>query len=92
MNISLTPELESFVANEVKAGLYPSASEVIVAGLRRLKEDKEGWPRFVAASTAELEEKLLEGVRQLDRGEGIPGEVAFARLRERARARTVKHG
>jgi hypothetical protein len=41
VNISITPELEKFVDQEVKSGLYQSASEVIRAGLRRLKEDKE---------------------------------------------------
>ena len=40
MNISITPELEKFVNEEVKTGFYQSASEVIRAGLRRLKEDK----------------------------------------------------
>ncbi len=90
MNISMTPELEKFVEEEVRSGFYLSASEVIRAGLRRLKEDKETrerMPRFVASSVADLEDKLLSGVRQLDRGEGIPGDVAFARLKERARAR-----
>ena len=71
MNISITPELEKFVQQEVKTGLYQSASEVIRAALRRLKEDKEKRkPPFVVSSKAELEEKLLEGISELDRGEG----------------------
>jgi antitoxin (DNA-binding transcriptional repressor) of toxin-antitoxin stability system len=44
-------------------------------------------PRFVVASAAELEEKLAEGVRQLDDGAGLSGEMAVQELRERARAR-----
>jgi Arc/MetJ-type ribon-helix-helix transcriptional regulator len=62
--------------------MYQSASEVIRAGLRLLKAEKEPKPRFVVSSTDELEEKLLVGIRQLDRGEGIPGEVAARKLRE----------
>ena len=82
MNISITPELEKFVQQEVKTGLYQSASEVIRAALRRLKEDKEKQkPRFVVSSKAELEEKLLEGISELDRGEGLPGEQVFAELK-----------
>jgi antitoxin ParD1/3/4 len=82
MNISITPELEKFVQQEVKTGLYQSASEVIRAALRRLKEDKEKRkPRFVVSSKAELEEKLLEGISELDRGEGLPGEQVFAELK-----------
>ena len=38
MNISVTPELAKFVEKEVESGLYQTASEVIRAGLRRLKE------------------------------------------------------
>ena len=38
MNISLTPEQEQFVQSTVKNGRYSSASEVIMAGLRLLKE------------------------------------------------------
>lgn len=38
MNIFLTPELEPFVQSTVKKGRYSSASEVILAALRLLKE------------------------------------------------------
>ena len=91
MNISITPELEKFVQQEVKTGLYQSASEVIRAALRRLKEDKERKPRFRVSSKAELEEKLLEGIEQLDRGEGIPGEQVFAELKARSAQRRRRH-
>jgi len=39
MNVSLTPELEGFVQTKVGSGLYQTASEVVRAGLRPLKED-----------------------------------------------------
>ena len=87
MNISITPELQKFVEQEVKSDLYQSASEVIPAGLRRLKEDKDRKPRFVVSSKAELEEKLLEGIEQLDRGEGLSGEQVFADLRAHGKRR-----
>ena len=38
MNISLTPELEQFVQSTVNNGRYSSASEVVLAALRLLKE------------------------------------------------------
>jgi hypothetical protein len=47
----------------------------------RLREEKD---RLNVESTAELEQKLLEGIASLDRGEGIEGEEAFKRLRQRA--------
>lgn len=40
MNISLTPELEQFVQSTIKNGRYSSASEVILAALRLLKEQE----------------------------------------------------
>ena len=92
MNISITPELEKFVDEEVKAGLYQSASEVIPArGLRRLKEDKERKPRFMVSSKAELEDKLLEGIAELDRGEGMPGGKVFAELKAHSAKRRRAH-
>lgn len=51
MNVSLTPELEKFVNDKVKSGMYYSASEVIREGLRLLKERDElgsipQWPEI----------------------------------------------
>ncbi|MGO8758319.1 MAG: type II toxin-antitoxin system ParD family antitoxin [Terracidiphilus sp.] len=34
MNVSLTPELDKFVAGKVESGLYTSASEVVREALR----------------------------------------------------------
>ncbi|MCC7339617.1 MAG: type II toxin-antitoxin system ParD family antitoxin, partial [Bryobacterales bacterium] len=38
MNVSLTPELEEFVAAKVQTGRYTSASEVVREALRLLEE------------------------------------------------------
>ncbi len=85
MNISITKELERFVEQEVKSGLYQSASEVIRAALRRLKQDQEHrTPRFVVSSKKRLEEKILEGISELDLGEGLPATQIFAELRTRS--------
>jgi antitoxin ParD1/3/4 len=83
MNVSLTPELEKFVEKEVSSGLYQTASEVVRAGLRRLKEDQEARLPKLPATLAELEARLLEGVERLDRGEGVDGGEAFRRLRDK---------
>ena len=90
MNVSLTPELEKFVEKEVDSGLYQTASEVVRAGLRRLKEDRESRLIRLPASLEELEIQLLESVKSLDAGKGVDGEEVFRRLRKRikeARAR-----
>jgi len=85
MNVSLTPELKRFVADEVKSGLYRTASEVIGAGLRRLKEEKRARLPAVPKTRAELEAELLQSVERLDRGEGVNGDALFHNLRRRIR-------
>ena len=87
MNVSLTPELEKFVANKVESGLYRSASEVIREGLRLL-DDQD---RQRALHLGEARKKIQAGLDQLDRGEGIPGDQAHARMKQRSAAfRKVK--
>ena len=89
MNISLTPELAKFVEKEVKSGLYQTASEVIRAGLRRLKEDLDVRLPKAPKTLQELETQLLQSIERLDRGEGVNGEQVFRRLRKRIKeART----
>lgn len=83
MNVSLTPELEKFVEKEVNSGLYQTASEVIRAGLRRLKEDREIRVPKTPATMEELETQLLQSIDRLDRGRGLHGEDVFRRLRKK---------
>jgi len=83
MNASLTQELEKFVSKEVNSGLYQTASEVVRAGLRRLKEERETRVARLPASLDELETQLVQAVNSLDAGRGVNGETAFRRLRKR---------
>jgi antitoxin ParD1/3/4 len=83
MNVSLTPELEKFVQSEVATGLYQTASEVIRAGLRRLKEDQQARLTATPLTRDSLEARLLDSIERLERGEGEDAGVVFARLEER---------
>ena len=83
MNVSLTPELEKFVTNEVDSGLYQTASEGVRAGLRRLKEERELRALRVPATREELEAQLVAAVDALEAGRGVNGEAVFRRLRNR---------
>ncbi|HEX4342667.1 MAG TPA: type II toxin-antitoxin system ParD family antitoxin [Verrucomicrobiae bacterium] len=83
MNVSLTPELEKFVAKEVGSGLYQTASEVVRAGLRRLKEEREVHLMRAPAMLEELEVQLVQAVESIDSGKGAKGEEVFRRLRKR---------
>ena len=85
MNVSLTPELETFVEQKVKTGRYQSASEVIRAGLRLLEERDHAHQRnFAFSSLDELEGKLIEGLDS-----GLPGKMTdkdWKSLRRRVQA------
>ena len=83
MNVSLTPELERFVAEGVASGRYRSASEVVRAGLRLLQEREQEQQARLAVLRADID----EGIASLERGEGVPGDEAFARLQARRAAR-----
>lgn len=91
MNVSLTPELEAMIEKRVKEGLHQTASEVVRESLRfffkhEVEFDRQQKLRFVIGSKEELEAKLLEGIEELDRGKGIPGERVFAELKARSAA------
>lgn len=75
MQVSLPPELEQFVADQIQEGSFESAAQVICEGLGLLRERER--------QLADLRAKLQEAADQLDRGEGIPAEDVFAELRER---------
>lgn len=83
MNVSLTPELKQFVEKEVATGMYQTASEVVRAGLRRLKEEQSARAPRAPQTLAELEAQLVESVERMDRGEGVSGEKVLGRLRKR---------
>jgi antitoxin ParD1/3/4 len=83
MNVSLTPELERWIEERVKSGLYTSSSELVREALRL-------FFRFDAARSREiaiLNERIAEGLAQLDRGEGIPGDQVRRQSHARLSAR-----
>jgi antitoxin ParD1/3/4 len=81
MNINLKPEEEQFIQAKLKTGKYETAYQVIVEALQLLEERDKHYEKWVE----ETREKVAIGIAQLDRGEGIDGEIAIARLREKLR-------
>jgi antitoxin ParD1/3/4 len=86
MNVSLTPELEKFVAKEVESGSYQTASEVIRAGLRRLMKDQQVRLTLLPDNLNELESQLHDAVQHLDQGRGVSGNSAMSRIRKKIKA------
>lgn len=76
--ISLPEDQASFIDAKVAAGDYASASEVIRAGLRALKERDEAVERWLDGPVAAAYDAM-----KADPSRAIPVEVAFAAVRAR---------
>jgi antitoxin ParD1/3/4 len=71
-NVSLTKELDQFVAAKVEAGLYANASEVMRTALRLLEREEREYEEKLAA----LREAISIGDASEDAEEGV-----FERIR-----------
>jgi antitoxin ParD1/3/4 len=88
MSISLTPELEQFIQNQVASGKYASTEEVIIAGIKLLEERETIYKgRF-----EELKREIAIGIEASDRGEVIDGEVVFRQLEQKLQQRRQQVG
>ena len=76
MNVSLTPELDEFVASLVEAGRYRSASEVVRAAIRLL-QDLEAER---SAKLDALRSSIDAGIEELDRGDGVYADEVFEEI------------
>ena len=81
MTISLSPEQEKFIQNQLENGKYKTAAEVIADAFKALEERNKTYEQWVQ----ETREKVAVGLAELDRGEGIDGELVVERLREKFR-------
>jgi len=73
-NVSLTKELDRFIARSVKRGRYANASDVVRSALRLLEQEEREFEEKMAA----LRKAIQEG---LDSGVAEPG--IFDRIRKR---------
>jgi antitoxin ParD1/3/4 len=73
MNIEIPPELSPFVQQMISLGSYRNESEVLIEGLRLLKNREQ------------LRAEVNAGIEQLEAGKGLDGDEVFARLEVRAR-------
>lgn len=87
MNIQLKPELEQIIEAQIATGRYSDPEEVISKALKLLSEWEQGYQQWVEETRGKVE----VAIEQLDRGEGIDGEVVIERLRSKLRqAREVQ--
>ncbi len=89
MDISLTPELEEFVTQKVKSGLYQTASEVVREGLQLLRERDHDLHR---KKLEELRRDIGLGIAEADAGKLAPvnAQETLARIRQKRREEAQK--
>jgi antitoxin ParD1/3/4 len=86
-NVSLTKELDEFVASRVEGGLYANASEVMRTALRLLEKEEREYEEKLAALRAAIDEGLASGVAE----EGV-FERLYAYIDELAAEETAQQG
>ena len=86
MNVSLTKELEGFVSSLVKSGDYYSASEVVRAGLRVLKEQET----LKQIKIEELRGEIQKGADAMKAGQYTT--ISNKKEAEKLKARIQKNG
>jgi antitoxin ParD1/3/4 len=93
MNVSLTPELEQYINNQVKTGLYNSSSEVVRAAIRLLvkSETSPANPDYENYKMW-LNQEIQIGLDQAARGELIPGNKALKNLQKFRTEQLKSHG
>jgi antitoxin ParD1/3/4 len=76
MTIALKPEQEAFIQAQIATGRYTDAVSVIAEALGLLEKRNryDDWVEDIRA-------KIDIAAAQLDRGEGIDGEIVIAQLR-----------
>ena len=77
MKLSLRPEIEGFIDEQVKAGRFPTPEAVVEAAISEMRD----------ASGIELDDAAIaainEAEEQADRGEGIELDAFRAKMRAR---------
>jgi antitoxin ParD1/3/4 len=81
MSIALTPTQEQLLDRLIRTGRYSSAAEVLSAALHLLEEQERHYEQWLE----ETRQKVQVGIDELERGEGLDGEVVIERLREKLR-------
>jgi antitoxin ParD1/3/4 len=81
MNIQIKPELEQIIQAQIATGRYTNPEDVISKALKLLLEWDKGYQNWVE----ETRENVDVAIEQLDRGEGIDGDVVISQLRDKLR-------
>ena len=74
MTVQIPVDLQDFVRRSVTSGAYKSEGDVVTEALTLLREREQ------------IREKVLAGIAQIEAGQFVEHDVAFAELRRKAEA------
>ena len=81
MNITLKPEQEQFIQNQLAQGRFPNAEAVINQALQLLQEKQGEYEDWVE----DVRVKVNEAAVELERGEGVPLEKVVEQIQAKFR-------
>jgi antitoxin ParD1/3/4 len=77
MSITLKPEQQQFIQQQIALGRFRSEEEVLEKALQLLSSQYLEYDNWVADTKA----KIDEAQQEIDRGKGIPLDIAMVQLR-----------
>lgn len=87
MNITLNSRLENLIQQQITTGKYNNINDVIEDALNLL-EKRNHYNQWVK----EIGTKIDIAAQQLDRGEGIDGDLAITQLRQDLQLTKINQG
>jgi len=81
MNITLKPEQEQFIQNQLAQGRFSNAEAVINQALELLQEKQREYEDWVE----DVRVKVNEAAAELERGEGFPLETVVEQIQAKFR-------
>lgn len=79
MTIQIRPELEQLIQKDIEHGGYHSVEQFVERAIQLLHDEEH----LLQESKGAIHDAIGEGLAELDRGEGVSGEVSRARLQEK---------
>ena len=79
MTIHLKPELEQLIQKDIERGAYQTVEQFVERAIQMLHEEED----LLWESKADIHNEIGLGLAEIERGEGISGEVSRARLQRK---------
>src|SRR5687768_5439652 len=86
VQLTLTQEVQAFIDEEVRSGRFPTAQDVVLSALERLRHDmRDGF------AEGELDALIEEGEADIAAGKLLDEEEVFQRIRAKSDAYRSKN-